>query len=730
MTSAILRLLMWLDQSPARYWTGVCLCYGFCIFLAILPFMAREEGNELGGKWRKWILNDLLFVLSMFAAVFFCRWPFLMYPRYIVDPDEATFISCGIGLWHDPIFWRSTSSGTSGPLNIYPLLIPKLLGFSFGYAPARVMGLVLVAGTISCLYFAARKFMDRALARLTVLPILTFFAFTVNRGFIHYGSEDVPMFLLSASILTLAVLASSPRRHGWMIFAAGMVVGAAPFAKLQATPMGAALGLLVLWLCQSPLKNRFRDCAIYAAGAMVVPLFFLTTTIAAGGVEHMLNSYLMANAGYARQGLSLAGAIAAFPEFLAMGTTLRVWLYFQLAAGALLVMVVWMSGGRKSLKSFSLKLPVFSAVLLIVALYSVIAPGRHYAHYLLFLTIPSVLWLTAGAACFGQWAGGLKKPRRIQAVTTLLVVWVIAVVSTLALNEPADGRPLGRLEEFTTYPGNPTGNAIRNLGLSGRSMAVWGWMNELFIETNMWPATSDSVLAYSWVGTGHPEDKSRRETLPNYLEAAPGYFRNLFIQDLERNRPPVFVDAVSPQSFTFQDRNLFGYETFPALAALVDSQYRLIIEVDGARIFLRNDLQPPVPVVAQWEASRRLLAQQRELLRSRPDDVAVLNNAAWVLATSQDASVRNAAEAIELAQRAVGLSGAKEAAVLGTLAAAYAEARQFPKAIETAQQALALAGSQNDMALAGALRTRMALYQNNSPYRELEEPSPPPSGHP
>ena len=442
--------------------------------------------------------------------------------------------------------------------------------------------------------------MDRTLARLTVLPVLTFFAFTIRNDFTHYGGEHVSLLLLSASLLTLAVLASSPRRLGWMIFAAGMVVGAMPFAKLQTTPLGAVIGvstLLVLWCCKSPPKNRLRDCAIYVAGALLIPLFFSITTAASGAFEHMFHSYFMANARYAKQGSPLAEIIAAFPHFLAKSETLGVWFYFQLAAGMLLLIVVWMLGGWKGLQSCSLKPPIFSVVLLIAAVCCVIAPGRMFFHYLLLLIIPSALWLTACAACFGQWAGRLRNPRRRQVVATLLVVWVVAVVSTLALNMPAGKRPLGYLGEYTAYRGGPAGNAVRSLGLSGQCMTVWGWMNELFVETDMWAATRDSVLGYSQTPSsgnqGSVED--RLATPPRYLEVTPPYFLNLYIRDLEQNRPPVFVDAVSPGGFPFRDRNLFGYETFPALAALVDDRYRLIIEVGGVRISSAPIWQHPRP---------------------------------------------------------------------------------------------------------------------------------------
>jgi protein O-mannosyl-transferase len=124
------------------------------------------------------------------------------------------------------------------------------------------------------------------------------------------------------------------------------------------------------------------------------------------------------------------------------------------------------------------------------------------------------------------------------------------------------------------------------------------------------------------------------------------------------------------------------------------------------------------------------LAERRESLRSQPNDIALLNQTAWMLATNPNASIRNGAEAIELAQRAVELPDGRQPAVLGTLAAAYAETGQFAKAIETAQQALALVASQGNGTLADSLRARIRLYQAGSPYHETQQPSIPKSGQP
>ena len=105
-------------------------------------------------------------------------------------------------------------------------------------------------------------------------------------------------------------------------------------------------------------------------------------------------------------------------------------------------------------------------------------------------------------------------------------------------------------------------------------------------------------------------------------------------------------------------------------------------------------------------------------MRVQPNDAALLNNTAWVLATNPNASVRNGTEAVELAERALKLSGGNEPAILGTLAAAYAEAGRFAEALATAHKALELAKRRNNQALADILRARIALYEAGKPYYE------------
>jgi hypothetical protein len=89
-----------------------------------------------------------------------------------------------------------------------------------------------------------------------------------------------------------------------------------------------------------------------------------------------------------------------------------------------------------------------------------------------------------------------------------------------------------------------------------------------------------------------------------------------------------------------------------------------------------------------------------------PLNVEAQNNMALVLATSPETRVRNGTKAVELAERADVLTGNANASISATLAAAYAEAGQFPNAITTAKRALQLATDQGNTALADAIRAQ------------------------
>ncbi len=107
-----------------------------------------------------------------------------------------------------------------------------------------------------------------------------------------------------------------------------------------------------------------------------------------------------------------------------------------------------------------------------------------------------------------------------------------------------------------------------------------------------------------------------------------------------------------------------------------------------------------------------------EALRLRPDSPDVLNNLAWLLATCTDAHIRDGTQAVKLAERACELTHSHLTPMVGTLAAAYAEAGRFDDAIATAQKACTLASKSGEQDLLKRNQELLALYHTHQPYRE------------
>jgi len=115
------------------------------------------------------------------------------------------------------------------------------------------------------------------------------------------------------------------------------------------------------------------------------------------------------------------------------------------------------------------------------------------------------------------------------------------------------------------------------------------------------------------------------------------------------------------------------------------------------------------------------LQRLRDIATNAPDSPRMLDELAWLLATYPDSHARDGAEAVLLAERACALTDRRIPGLLATLAAAYAEAEDFPRAIATGEEALSKARSLNDtdgIQLSGNI---LASVRTNVPYRHEPE---------
>jgi tetratricopeptide (TPR) repeat protein len=81
----------------------------------------------------------------------------------------------------------------------------------------------------------------------------------------------------------------------------------------------------------------------------------------------------------------------------------------------------------------------------------------------------------------------------------------------------------------------------------------------------------------------------------------------------------------------------------------------------------------------------------QEGLKIDPENSHLLNSASWLYATAMDASLRNPAQALELARKAVAITREKNSAFLDTLGEALYASGRFNEAVVTEKKAIALA---------------------------------------
>jgi len=108
-----------------------------------------------------------------------------------------------------------------------------------------------------------------------------------------------------------------------------------------------------------------------------------------------------------------------------------------------------------------------------------------------------------------------------------------------------------------------------------------------------------------------------------------------------------------------------------------------------------------------------------EAIKIDAEDTGVLNNLAWVLATSPDDGVRNAARSVELGLKACELTKYEKPHILSTLAAGYAEKGDWEMAKKWSAKAVELGVKDDDVDQ--QLKKELEGYKEKKPWREKQE---------
>ena len=527
--------------------------------------------------------RDYVFLGAALVAILLGVLPSLS--KDYLNVDEAFFVAAARKLAFDPVFYRSVDAGTSGPLNIYLLTVPAWFGAPITYVSARLTGAVLMFGFIVSLYICCAGFLGKRAARLAVLPLLGVVVLSTHYDFLHYSSERFPVFLTGLALALLSRQYFGSDRHlTWRMFALGVVTAAMCLSKLQAAPIALTVALAAVLHAWLVGRAGLRGTFWLVLGAAAVPVALGAHFLHHGVFDEFWESYIARSLAYSdRTGSSLAAKmLAASRMFLAQGEFR--WSHLGLVLFGLVILLRWQRRGRSvSARSARPGEPIaagngrprpgvfagasvplaFVLVLLATSMYAVARPGNPYEHYLLLLLAPWTLCLAVGIL----WA---RRTGIRHVSTRLFVLLALALPAILRVAIPE----LGSYEYYAQFDtrSSPLVELARQYASEGEFLVVWGWRSELYVKTNMLQGTrfGDSILQ-----------------LEPTRQAA--FFRAQYLRDFEAADPPLFLDAVGPGNFTYEDRSRDGHETFPELARIVRARYSLVADVESVRIYVRRD---------------------------------------------------------------------------------------------------------------------------------------------
>ena len=525
-----------LDETPTLF-----LLIGFSmLFLWVVAVIISTKQKD------NWLCLGLL------AIVFYERLPLFLFNREI-NPDESQMITQGMTLWQDPAMFRSVDTTTGGPLNSYLITFVHLFGLPFDYRTGHLLATLLLISSIWLIFRALSIKYDSSVALYAVLPSALFYAFAQHPDFTHYASELVAVLIISG-VFYLNVLFGKKQKNAYL-FISGFLLALLPIAKLQSLPIGFVLGLMFLYEIFLQPKKSSQKVAILVVGALTTVLILVGVLALFGTLDDFYTFYIKLNVLHQSDG-SYLDSLLQFSKFI-----------FSFDEVKLLFISLLIVFGFKLLKRKKIIFNINHAFLLLLWLMTIFAltkSGSPYGHYLHFMHLPFA-WLCA-VLLFEVFKKVVNK-LKIILLLLLIAPYPLKFIYQVAFHKNTSNYPTAWQLQQTNV-----GNEIKKYAKSGEYLAVWGWRIDYHIETQMPQATNTNHNPYEILTFGLTDLHRKR-----------------YLADLQRNNPPVFVDATGKNCHWFVDRTKHGHEIFADLKNYIQNHYILANFVDDTRVYVRKD---------------------------------------------------------------------------------------------------------------------------------------------
>ena len=231
-----------------------------------------------------------------------------------------------------------------------------------------------------------------------------------------------------------------------------------------------------------------------------------------------------------------------------------------------------------------------------------------------------------------------------------------------------------------------------------------------------------SLLMRSRLLAADGKDAEARADVEKALSLRPDLPQGILMRSMLAAQKGRFAEAITDiQTLLHSDPQNADYRLQLATYMVADKRPRRAIEVlDG---LIEADPKNSDALRARGDALLSIgkhaeaIADYENALKVDDEDTGVLNNLAWVLATSPEDKLRNSKRSIELAKKACELTKYEKPHILSTLAAGYADAGDWDEAMKWSNKAVELGEGE----VAEQLKEELESYKQKKPWREKQE---------
>jgi hypothetical protein len=444
----------------------------------------------------------------------------------------------------------------------------KLFNQPFDYTSARVVGTLLMSGSLVFFFFTLKNLFQTQYAFVGLFLVSSFLGITNDIELLHYSSEYVSVFLINILCWQFSRIYLSLKPTAILLFLHGFVAPITIFAKLQATPIAfccvlmSILFLFFKYYKQSP-KQFLTYTTIICSGFVVYLVSICALTLHHQVFDDMITLYFVNNLGYGAASKFILFDFGYFYktllddfDYIIIPRALVV-----LTGLFLIVAIIGKIIKKQEIESVEKShwTTIFIFSLVSFSLFSVYKTGYLFGHYLNFLIFPT-------GFVFVLLLDSLKN-RASNGLNTIAVSVVVAGILWANSHYPLTNSYIS------------TENTIRPLAVSGISaeilkytkpnepLAVWGNGSRFHLETKLVQATRWNFTLFD-----------------PYTVSQKAFLHQEYLKDMKQSRVPVFVD-----SYITKERACHGHEIVPEIRNWVKENYTQTADIDQSRIYVRND---------------------------------------------------------------------------------------------------------------------------------------------